>query len=602
MEIKETLQQRYYRTFFRNIIFTILIASITPMVIVSIFILDNFRTSYRQKVNAHLEMVAWHHKKNINLFLKEKLANIRLLAYNFGFDSFNNPYFIKQKLSDLQQSYDRVFVDLGLINQEGIQVSYAGPHALINADYSEADWFKKAIETTYFTSDVFYGLRAEPHFIISVRQSDKGRHWILRATIDFRSFNDLVENLRIGKTGFAFILNKTGEFQTKPSAETEDPKMILKLMAPDKLGQSPTVITKKNQKGHQIIYASVDLKQGDWMMILQQDLKDAYAELYDTQRIAIIIMLAGALVIVGTSLVLSRGLIKRISQADREKSQADQEREMMSQQVIETGKLASIGELAAGIAHEINNPVAIMVEEAGWIEDLLEEENPPIEQSDNLDEIHRALRQIHTQGKRCKDITHKLLSFARKTDSRIQEVSINDALDEVVYLSEQRSKYSNIKINKHFENNLPNIQASETELQQVLLNIVNNALDAMEKSGGEINIRSKRNDDVVVITLEDTGPGIAQANLQRIFDPFFTTKPVGKGTGLGLSICYGIINKMGGHIDVQSEVEKGTAFTISLPVNQSKGAQAQPLKQSISDSVKPDDPANGRRQSEEIKP
>ena len=449
---------------------------------------------------------------------------------------------------------------------------------------------------------MFYGLRAEPHFIISVRQSDKGRYWILRATIDFRSFNDLVENLRIGKTGFAFILNKTGEFQTKPSAETEDPKMILKLMAPDKLGQSPTVMTKKNQKGHQIIYASVDLKQGDWMMILQQDLKDAYAELYDTQRIAIIIMLAGALVIVGTSLVLSRGLIKRISQADREKSQADQEREMMSQQVIETGKLASIGELAAGIAHEINNPVAIMVEEAGWIEDLLEEENPPIEQSDNLDEIHRALRQIHTQGKRCKDITHKLLSFARKTDSRIQEVSINDALDEVVYLSEQRSKYSNIKINKHFENNLPNIQASETELQQVLLNIVNNALDAMEKSGGEINIRSKRKDDVVVITLEDTGPGIAQANLQRIFDPFFTTKPVGKGTGLGLSICYGIINKMGGHIDVQSEVEKGTAFTISLPVNQSKGAQAQPLKQSISDSVKPDDPANGRRQSEEIKP
>ena len=363
-------------------------------------------------------------------------------------------------------------------------------------------------------------------------------------------------------------MNKAGEFQTKPSAETEDPEEILKLMAMDKLGLSPSVIIKKNQAGKKIIYASVYLKQGDWLMILQQDLEDAYAELYSTQRIAIIIILVGSLIIIGTSLVLSRGLIKRISQADREKSQADQEREMMSQQVIETGKLASIGELAAGIAHEINNPVAIMVEEAGWIEDLLEEEKSGLHQSDNLEEIHRALRQIHTQGKRCKDITHKLLSFARKTDSRINEIAVNEALDEVVYLSEQRAKYSNIKINRNFQKNLPSIQASETELQQVLLNIVNNALDAMEKSGGEINISSGRDDGYVLITLKDSGPGIAHANLGRIFDPFFTTKPVGKGTGLGLSICYGIINKMGGHINVQSEVNKGTIFTISLPINQ----------------------------------
>ena len=174
MKTQETLQQRYYRTFFRNIICTILIASITPMVIVGIFIFDNFRTSYQQKVHDHLELVAWHHKKNINIFLKEKLANIRLIAYSFGYESFSNPYFIKQKLSELQQSYDRVFVDLGLIDHNGIQVSYAGPHALINADYSKADWFTKAINTSYFTSDVFYGLRAEPHFIISVRQNHRG--------------------------------------------------------------------------------------------------------------------------------------------------------------------------------------------------------------------------------------------------------------------------------------------------------------------------------------------------------------------------------------------------------------------------------------------
>ena len=203
-----------------------------------------------------------------------------------------------------------------------------------------------------------------------------------------------------------------------------------------------------------------------------------------------------------------------------------------------------------------------------------------MENSDNLSEIERALRQIHTQGKRCKDITHKLLSFARKTDSRVNAVSINEALDEVVYLSEQRAKYSSIKINKHFQQNLPHIQASETELQQVLLNIVNNALDAMEKTGGEINIRSRMENNFIVVDLADSGPGIAQVNLGRIFDPFFTTKPVGKGTGLGLSICYGIINKMGGKIDVKSEVNKGTVFTIRMPLNGSSTEKGEQQKQS----------------------
>ena len=300
-------------------------------------------------------------------------------------------------------------------------------------------------------------------------------------------------------------------------------------------------------------------------MVLQQDSEDAFADLHKTRTIAVYIILLGSIGIISTSLILSRRLIKRIARADQEKEIADQEKEMMSQQVIETGKLASVGELAAGIAHEINNPVAIMTEEAGWIQDLLEEEE--FQKSENLQEFHRALEQIHTQGKRCKDITHKLLSFARKTDSSIKDVLLNDLLNEVAYLSSQRAKYSNILINTEFHKNLPPIRASETELQQVFLNLVNNALDAMEKTGGTIDITSKTEGNDIVIVVADNGPGIANANLARIFDPFFTTKPVGKGTGLGLSICYGIIKKMGGEIDVRSVIDKGTTFTIRIPAN-----------------------------------
>jgi two-component system NtrC family sensor kinase len=139
-------------------------------------------------------------------------------------------------------------------------------------------------------------------------------------------------------------------------------------------------------------------------------------------------------------------------------------------------------------------------------------------------------------------------------------------IEELVSLSTQRAKYSNVTINTNLQEQLPTIKVSHTEIQQVLLNIINNALDAMEKKGGKIDITSRLDNNGIVVDIADNGPGIPQANLGRIFDPFFTTKPVGKGTGLGLSICYGIVNKWGGTIDVKSVIDVGTQFRIRIPV------------------------------------
>jgi two-component system NtrC family sensor kinase len=307
------------------------------------------------------------------------------------------------------------------------------------------------------------------------------------------------------------------------------------------------------------------LKGGDWTMIIQQEAADAFSDLKRTQRIVLLFILIGGLGIIAASLFLSKRLVSRISQSDKEKESAVKKEEMMSQQVIETGKLASVGELAAGIAHEINNPVAIMIEEAGWVGDLLEEED--LDGSDNKEELFRALNQIKTQGRRCKEITHKLLSFARKTDSRIVEISVARMLTEIAYLSSQRAKYSNVEIKTNFEENLPPVPASETEMQQVFLNLVNNALDVMEKTGGIITLGAKQAGNNIIVTVSDNGPGIADANIARVFDPFYTTKPVGKGTGLGLSICYGIINKIGGDINVHSTKGEGATFEIRFPIN-----------------------------------
>jgi two-component system, NtrC family, sensor kinase len=551
----------YYRSLTRKMILTIIIVSITPLILVGSIILYRFHVSYHEKVEAHLQELVLKHKQTIDNFLKEKLGDIRFLAETFRYDELKDASFLQERLDLLQQSFGPVFVDMGVVNSRGLQVAYAGPFRLGEALYYEADWFKKAMKTRYFISDVFLGLRGLPHFIVAVKNNSKDEPWILRATIDFVAFNDFVKNIRIGETGFAYILNRQGTFQTKPffniAPKNEPYRDFLKIKEDDP--QKVHIVERKDDSGKRMIYVASFLKNGDWLLVYQQNHRDAYLDFYKTIIVAVMIMVFGAFGIVFAALILSKRMVRRISVADEEKK-------MMDKQIIETGKLASIGKLAAGIAHEINNPVAIMVEEAGWMKDLLEEED--LGKSKNLDEFERALNQIKTQGRRCKEITHKLLSFARKTDTRVQNTQINELIAELIALSEQRAKYAKITIHTDFQDDLPATYLAQSEMQQVLLNLINNAIDAMENQGGELRIstRFEVEEGIIIIEVSDNGPGIPEANLSRIFEPFFTTKAVGKGTGLGLSICYGIVQKMGGRIEVKSLIDSGTTFYIHLPV------------------------------------
>lgn len=547
----------YYRQLIRKMVFTIIGVSFIPVFLVSLTIYLQFKASYRERVNAHLSTLVQKHRRQIDTFLASRLADIDLLSQSYTYEQLKNDEFLQAKLTSLQQSYGAVFVDLGVIDARGHQVAYAGPFNLAKADYSAAPWFKDARQNRAVISDVFSGLRGFPHFIVAVEHPGNPV-WVLRATVDFVAFNDLVENIRVGETGFAFILNKKGELQTTPridfspglgcygsfqecEAESDD---------------DPDIEMRPDSSGERTIYVKALLKNRDWLLVFQQRRQDAFAAQWRAEKISLFIFLVGGICIVVMSWLLSVRMVKRIAAADKEK-------ELMNKQVIESGKLASVGELATGVAHEINNPVAIMVEEAGWIQDLIEER--PADPQKNMEEINRSLNQIRTQGKRCKEITTKLLSFARGSGSAVRRQQINRIVEEVIGLSVQRAKYANIEIQAELQEDLPEIMASETEMHQVFLNMVNNAIYAMEKSGGKIDFKSYRSDDKVVIEVADNGPGIPESILSRIFDPFFTTKPVGQGTGLGLSICYGIVRKMKGDIQVESAVGKGTIFRIMLP-------------------------------------
>ena len=224
-------------------------------------------------------------------------------------------------------------------------------------------------------------------------------------------------------------------------------------------------------------------------------------------------------------------------------------------QLISSEKLASLGKLAAGIAHEINNPLGgILIYSSLLLEDLAED-----------DPKRQDLARIVQEAGRCKEIVMSLLEFARQSEPKMEPVDINRAITDGLFFLENQALFHNIQIIKNLGPALPFARGNASQLKQVFMNIIVNAAEAMH-GNGTLTIATFLNHEHKKITIEftDTGEGIPEENLTRIFDPFFTTKDIGKGTGLGLSTSYGIIEGHGSKIEVKSKVGVGTTFTILL--------------------------------------
>jgi signal transduction histidine kinase len=259
------------------------------------------------------------------------------------------------------------------------------------------------------------------------------------------------------------------------------------------------------------------------------------------------------LAILGVIWWVSANLVSRIYEAD-------QRRAAMLHEVEYTNKLASIGRLAAGVAHEINNPVAIINEKVGLMTDLLRHA-PEFPQRERFLQQARAIKE---SVKRVSNITHRLLGFARHLPVRTEEIHLDVLIQEVLGFLGREAEYRNIDIAVNIPEEVPRVLSDKSQLQQVLLNILNNALAAVP-DGGAITITvGQENADQVSIQVSDNGKGIPKEDLNNIFEPFFSTKGE-RGTGLGLSITYGIVQKLGGRIEVDSEVDQGTTFTVCLP-------------------------------------
>jgi two-component system NtrC family sensor kinase len=302
------------------------------------------------------------------------------------------------------------------------------------------------------------------------------------------------------------------------------------------------------------------------MLVVKQEYSEAFDEVNYANFATLVFLHLSALTILIVSVFITKYLINVIRKRDDE---ADQ----LNRQLLEVGKMASLGELSAGVAHEINNPLAIILTERQILLDIAQ--LTPNLDGDFKKELTNSLAQIDVQVNRCKRITHSLLRFSRRTKSVIETVDLNSFLGEVVELMEREVKSAGIEFITSLDGSLKPFQSDPSQLQQVFLNLITNAIDAHDgKPYGSIEISTQADDRMkkAKIRITDTGSGISKENLIKIFDPFFTTKPVGKGTGLGLSLCYSIIQRLGGTLSVKSELGKGTEFTIDLPYSPPRGA------------------------------
>ncbi|HVN22676.1 MAG TPA: [Fe-Fe] hydrogenase large subunit C-terminal domain-containing protein [Syntrophorhabdales bacterium] len=250
----------------------------------------------------------------------------------------------------------------------------------------------------------------------------------------------------------------------------------------------------------------------------------------------------------------SKRIYQQLEKSHRELQLSHQELEQAQTQLIRTEKLASLGQLAAGVAHEINNPLGTITIYAHLLLKSMDKDDPRRED----------VELIVSEGNRAKEIVQGLLSFARERKLRPGPVNLNDLLDDVLGLVVNQSLFQNIKIKKSLLQDLPTIVADETQLKQVFLNIILNAAQAME-GNGRLSITTGTERKQIRVKIRDTGPGIPPEVRKNIFSPFFTTKE--KGTGLGLAISYGIIERHNGKIDVETELGKGSTFIISLPTS-----------------------------------
>jgi len=541
-----------YDRFRRNIRIMIIALTLLPLTVMALINYYQFLKSLKHEIMTPEKVLVNKTRHSIEFYLKERLSLLKSISHMYSYEELADINRLSRILYVLKKEFSG-FVDLGIIDgNSGNQLCYSGPYNLQGKNYADQSWFQEVNLNGTYISDVFMGHRKFPHIAIAVQHFErKGRSWVIRTTINTKMLDNFIGAMQLGEKDDAFILNQKGVFQTNSRMFGDVlEECPLKIMT---TGHATYILESQDKYGNDIFIAYTHFSYPDYTLVLVKSHAVALRTWFALKSELLVIFLIASVLIVIAVFQLTNVMVNRIKEAD-------QNREMAFRELEHHRKLSSIGRLAAGVAHEINNPMAIINEKAGLMKDLIAFQGD----FKNKDKFMAQILGILKSVKRCRDITHRLLGFAKRMDVQIETIDFNELIEEVLSFLEREALYKNIEIQLNLSETLPKIDSDRGQLQQVLLNIINNAMAAIDDGGAIVITTHEHDEETVCTSIQDNGCGMSEETCRKIFEPFFTKKAT--GTGLGLPITYGIIKKLGGNIEVKSEINEGSTFFIYLPI------------------------------------
>ncbi|MEJ2283421.1 MAG: sensor histidine kinase [Desulfobacterales bacterium] len=491
--------------------------------------------------------------RSVSLFLTERGSVLDFIAHDHSLDTLKDPARLADILENLNKRFGG-FIDLGVIDSSGKQISHTGSHQMEGLEFKGQHWFREVLNRGVYISELVTGARNEPHIDFAVkRELADGSFFVLHAVLNSKQLTKAIAKIDVAPHGDLFIINREGVLQS-PSRYYGPILNKIPLAMPE-FSSRMRVFESTNDKKDPIVVGYAHIPDTPYILMAIQEQSDRIQPWYKTTWAFTGILAASIIMILLVTLGVATNLVNQIHEAD-------QQRVDTLHQVEYASKMVSLGRLASGVAHEINNPLAIINEKAGHIKDIFTLTDTYAKDPKLIGLVDSVISTVQ----RCARITRGLLDFTRHLNSSIQDIDLKEIIDEVRGILYKEAELRSITVGVTVSDDIPTFESDRGKLEQVFFNLFNSAIGAMG-DGGHLEITARRkNEDYISVAFTDNGRGIPEADLKHIFEPFYYSKTGHSGTGLGLAVTYSLVQEIGGTISVTSTPGQETCFDISIPL------------------------------------